>query len=102
MILNHISSFHQFIATIGQRAIFPSNQKVIYKTSKPLNPTGGFVGLKGNLAPEGAIVKVAGMKRKKFKGIAKCFDSEKLALKALMERKIKKFKTPFIFRYFNS
>ena len=68
---------------------FPLNQKVIYKTSKPLNPTGGFVGLKGNLAPEGAIVKVAGMKRKKFKGKAKCFDSEKFALEAVLKRKIK-------------
>ena len=78
--------------TIGENhknIIFPSNQKVIYKTSRPLNPTGGFVGLKGNLAPEGAIVKVAGMKRKKFKGKAKCFDSEKFALKAVLERSIK-------------
>jgi dihydroxy-acid dehydratase len=78
--------------TIGENhknIIFPSDQKVIYKTSKPLNPTGGFVGLKGNLAPEGAIVKVAGMKRKKFKGKAKCFDSEKYALDAVLKRKIK-------------
>ena len=67
--------------------VFPSDQKVIYKTSKPLNPTGGFVGLKGNLAPEGAIVKVAGMKRKKFKGKAKCFDSEKFALNAVLKKK---------------
>ncbi len=55
--------------TIGENhknIVFPSDQKVIYKTSKPLSPTGGFVGLKGNLAPDGAIVKVAGMKRKKF------------------------------------
>ena len=78
--------------TIGENhkdIVFPSDQKVIYKTSKPLNPTGGFVGLKGNLAPEGAIVKVAGMKRKKFKGKARCFDSEKFALDAVMKRKIK-------------
>ena len=78
--------------TIGENhknIIFPSNQKIIYKTSKQLNPSGGFAGLKGNLAPEGAIVKVAGMKRKKFKGKAKCFDSEKFALKSVMERKIK-------------
>ena len=78
--------------TIGENhknIIFPSNQKIIYKTSKPLSPSGGFVGLKGNLAPEGAIVKVSGMKRKKFKGKAKCFDSEKFALKSVMERKIK-------------
>jgi len=78
--------------TIGENhknITFPSNQKIIYTTSKPLNPTGGFVGLKGNLAPEGAIVKVAGMKRKKFKGKAKCFDSEKFALRAVLERRIK-------------
>ncbi len=41
------------------------------------------------MAPEGAIVKVAGMKRKKFKGKAKCFDSEKFALEAVLKRKIK-------------
>ena len=78
--------------TIGENhknVVFPTNQKIIYNTSKPLNPTGGFVGLKGNLAPEGAIVKVAGMKRKRFKGKAKCFDSEKFALDAVMKRKIK-------------
>jgi len=68
---------------------FPTNQKIIYPTSKPLYPTGGFAGLKGNLAPDGAIVKVAGMKRKHFKGKAKCFDSEELALKAVLDKKIK-------------
>ena len=78
--------------TIGENhkdIIFPSNQKVIYKTSKPLNPTGGFVGLKGNLAPDGAIIKVADLKRKKFKGRAKCFDSEQFALDSVLKRKIK-------------
>ena len=78
--------------TIGENhkdIIFPSNQKVIYKTSQPLSKSGGFVGLKGNLAPDGAIVKVAGMKRRKFKGKAKCFDGESLALNAVLERKIK-------------
>ena len=79
--------------TIGENhedIVFPSDQKVIYKTSKPLSPTGGFVGLKGNLAPDGAIVKVAGMKRKKFKGKAKCFDGEPSALNAVLEKKIKR------------
>jgi len=78
--------------TIGENhknIIFPSNQKVIYRTSKPLSPSGGFVGLKGNLAPEGAIVKVAGMKRRKFKGKAKCYDGEPSALNAVLEKKIK-------------
>ena len=41
---------------------FPTDQKVVYPTTTPLSPTGGVVGLRGNLAPEGAIVKVAGMK----------------------------------------
>ena len=68
---------------------FPTNQKIIYTTSNPLNSSGGFVGLKGNLAPEGAIVKVAGMKRKTFTGKAKCFDDEKSALNAVLDKKIK-------------
>ncbi len=68
---------------------FPLKQKIIYTTSKPLSPTGGFVGLKGNLAPDGAIVKVAGMKRKKFKGKAKCFDNEESALNAVLKKEIK-------------
>jgi len=68
---------------------FPTNQKIIYTTSKPLNSSGGFAGLKGNLAPDGAIVKVAGLKRKKFIGKAKCFDDEKSALNAVLEKKIK-------------
>ena len=77
------------LAENHKNVIFPTNQKVIYSTSKPLNPTGGFAGLKGNLAPDGAILKVAGMKRKSFKGKAKCFDSEELALNAVLDKKIK-------------
>ena len=78
--------------TIGENhenIVFPSEQKVIYKTSKPLNAKGGFVGLRGNLASEGAIVKVAGMKKRKFKGKAKCFDGEPSALEAVLNKKIK-------------
>ena len=55
---------------------FPENQDVVYPVSKALSPTGGVVGLRGNLAPEGAIVKVAGMKKLKFTGPARVFDSE--------------------------
>ncbi|HYM30567.1 MAG TPA: dihydroxy-acid dehydratase [Candidatus Cybelea sp.] len=55
---------------------FPANQDVVRPTSKPLSPTGGVVGLKGNLAPQGAIVKVAGMARLKHKGPARVFDCE--------------------------
>ena len=69
--------------------IFPKDQKVIYTTANPLSPTGGFAGLKGNLAPDGAIVKVAGLKRRKFTGKAKCFDGEPSALNAVLKKKIK-------------
>ena len=52
------------------------DQDVVVPANKPISPTGGVVGLKGNLAPEGAIVKVAGMKTLRFSGPARCFDSE--------------------------
>jgi len=68
---------------------FNANQKVIYPVSKPLAPTGGVVGLKGSLAPDGAIVKVAGMKRLSFSGPARCFDCEEDAFAAVQARKIK-------------
>jgi dihydroxy-acid dehydratase len=56
--------------------VFDPNQKVIVPVSKALSPTGGVVGLKGNLAPEGAIVKIAGLKHVKHKGPARVFDCE--------------------------
>ena len=77
------------IAENHKNVKFPTDQKVIYPTNKPLNSTGGFAGLKGNLAPDGAILKVAGMKRKTFIGKAKCFDNEESALNAVLEKKIK-------------
>jgi len=77
------------IAENHKNVKFPIDQKIIYPTSKPLNSTGGFAGLKGNLAPDGAILKVAGMKRKSFSGKAKCFDDEESALNAVLGKKIK-------------
>ena len=65
---------------------FNPDQKVIRPYNNPLSPTGGVVGLKGNLAPEGAIVKVAGMKNTKFQGIARCFDCEEDAYKCVLEK----------------
>ncbi|MEK9850406.1 MAG: dihydroxy-acid dehydratase, partial [Candidatus Puniceispirillum sp.] len=53
------------------------------------SPTGGVVGLRGNLAPEGAIVKVAGMKNLKFTGTARCFDCEEDAFSAVERRDYK-------------
>jgi dihydroxy-acid dehydratase len=52
------------------------DQDVVRPANRPLLPTGGVVGLKGNLAPDGAIVKVAGMEILKFSGPARCFDGE--------------------------
>jgi dihydroxy-acid dehydratase len=68
---------------------FNTDQKVIYPVSSPISPTGGVVGLKGTLAPEGAIVKVAGLKNLKFRGPARCFDCEEDAFAAVEARAYK-------------
>jgi dihydroxy-acid dehydratase len=65
------------------------DQDVVYPANKPMSPTGGVVGLKGNLAPDGAIVKVAGMKTLKFGGPARCFDSEEACFEAVSKRQYK-------------
>jgi dihydroxy-acid dehydratase len=64
------------------------DQKVIYDARAPLSPTGGVVGLRGTLAPEGAIVKIAGMKRLQFSGPARVFDCEEDAFAAVEARQI--------------
>ncbi len=68
---------------------FNLKQKVMRKYNNPLSPDGGVVGMKGNLAPEGAIVKVAGLKKLQFTGRARCFDTEEAAYKAVKNRKYK-------------
>lgn len=69
--------------------VFPENQDVIRTTKNPLTVTGGVVGLRGNLAPQGAIVKVAGMKNQVFSGPARCFDCEEDAFAAVEKRNYK-------------
>jgi dihydroxy-acid dehydratase len=69
--------------------VFPTDQDVIYPVSKPISQTGGVVGLKGNLAPDGAIVKIAGMTELRFEGTAVCFDSEEEAFEAVRLRAYK-------------
>ncbi len=69
--------------------VFPTDQDVVYPVSRPISATGGVVGLRGNLAPEGAIVKVAGMKNQQFEGTALCFDSEEEAFQAVQDRAYK-------------
>lgn len=64
----------------------PEDQDVVYPVSNPIRPTGGVVGLKGNLAPDGAIVKIAGLEELVFEGPARCFDSEDEAFEAVQNR----------------
>ena len=77
---------------------FNKDQKVIYPVSNPITPTGGVVGLKGSLAPDGAIVKVAGMANLKFSGPARCFDCEEDAF-ACVEKRAYKDGEVFVIRY---
>jgi len=64
------------------------DQKVIFDAKTPITPTGGVVGLRGSLAPDGAIVKVAGMHRLVFEGPAQVFDCEEDCFAAVEARAI--------------
>ena len=77
------------LAENHKNVVFPTDQDVIRPVSNPLSTTGGVVGLKGNLAPEGAIVKIAGMHNLRFEGTALCFDCEEDAFKAVENRAYK-------------
>jgi len=77
---------------------FPTNQDVIRPTATPLSTTGGVVGLRGNLAPQGAIVKIAGMKKLAFTGKALCFDCEEDAYRAVEQRRYSEGDV-FVIRY---
>src|SRR5437588_7333425 len=65
------------------------HQDVVRPADRPITVTGGVVGLKGNLAPEGAIVKVAGMSNLKFTGPARCFDREEDAFESVQKKTYK-------------
>lgn len=77
------------IAENMEKVAWNSEQDVVRPANDPITVTGGVVGLKGNLATEGAIVKVAGMSRLKFSGPARCFDSEEECFKAVNSRRYK-------------
>ena len=68
---------------------FPTDQDVIYPASAPISPTGGVVGLRGNLAPQGAIVKVAGLTKQSFTGTARIFECEEDAFAAVQMKDYK-------------
>ena len=72
------------------------DQDVVHPANKPITKTGGVVGLKGNLAPDGAIVKVAGMTELKFSGPARCFDGEEACFEAVRK---KAYKEGDVFRH---
>jgi dihydroxy-acid dehydratase len=77
--------------TLGEnidRVTWNPDQKVIYDVKTPISPTGGVVGLRGTLAPDGAIVKVAGMHRLQFSGPARVFDCEEDTFAAVEAREI--------------
>jgi len=77
--------------TLGEnidKVTWNPDQKVIYDVKTPLSPTGGVVGLRGSLAPDGAIVKVAGMHRLQFTGPARVFDCEEDTFAAVEARSI--------------
>lgn len=72
-----------------EKVKFNTEQDVIRSTSNPISPTGGVVALRGNLAPDGAIVKVAGLKNLRFVGPARVFDNEEACFEAVEKRTYK-------------
>ena len=78
--------------TIGEEAreaTETAGQQVVLPLAKPLAPNGGLVILRGNLAPEGAVMKIAGKKATGFQGTARVFDREEDAMQAVQKRQIK-------------
>jgi dihydroxy-acid dehydratase len=78
--------------TLGEnidQVIWNPDQKVIYPATAPITPSGGVVGLRGSLAPDGAIVKVAGLHILKFVGPARVFDCEEDCFAAVEARLIR-------------
>jgi dihydroxy-acid dehydratase len=67
----------------------PEDQDVVFPVSNPIRSTGGVVTLKGNLAPEGAIVKIAGLENLVFEGPARVFEGEQACFDAVQNKEIK-------------
>jgi dihydroxy-acid dehydratase len=78
--------------TLGEEAhdaVETKGQEVVRKKDNPLKATGGLVILKGNLAPEGCVIKVAGHNIQNFRGTARVFDNEEAAFAAIEKFEIK-------------
>jgi dihydroxy-acid dehydratase len=70
------------------QVVIPETQDVVYPACCPISPTGGLKILYGNLAPEGAVVKVAGLSRRVHRGPAKVFNGEEAAFAAIERQEI--------------
>ncbi len=68
----------------------PADQDVVFRADQPLSPTGGLVVLRGNLAPEGGVMKTTGVSKTRHQGPARVFDSEEAAMAAVQARQIQK------------
>ena len=79
----------QTLGDLAQSAVEPKDQKVIRPLSDPLSPTGGLLVLTGSLAPEGAVMKVAGHTRHSHRGPARVFEGEEATFAAVQGRHIK-------------
>lgn len=79
----------QTLGDAARPAVETPGQDVIHSPSKPIKKTGGLVILRGNLAPEGCVVKVAGHERLSHRGPARVFDREEDAMKAVTEGRIR-------------
>src|SRR5207244_13273030 len=71
------------LAEEAARAKETPGQEVVRKLNAPLKPTGGLVILKGNIAPEGCVIKVAGHNLQNFRGPARVFDNAEAAFAAV-------------------
>jgi dihydroxy-acid dehydratase len=77
------------LAEEARRAIETPGQDVVRPVSNPIKKTGGLVILKGNLAPEGCVIKVAGVEKTHHRGPARVFDCEEDAMRAVMSKSIR-------------
>jgi dihydroxy-acid dehydratase len=78
--------------TIGEHAaeaVETDGQKVVRPLGEPLKPTGGFAILRGNIAPDGCVVKLAGHERRSHTGPARVFDGEESAMAAVLAKEIR-------------
>lgn len=77
--------------TLGERLVgipFPDGQDVVRPLDRPLHTAGGFAILEGNLAPEGAVLKLTGVTKRNHRGPAAVFDDEETAFQAIKEGRI--------------